>query len=249
MGPPMTRPLSCALGALLCLTLLGPIPASAQEQVDVEIVFLADASNSIDAAEIRFQRQGYAEALQHPEVLSAIAKGATQTIAVSFIEWGSAGSQDVVVPWTIIDGAGSAAVFAQALLAAPRRALGSNAIGEAIAVAQAQIEGNAIEGFRKVIDLSADSANSWSGISIAQARANALAAGIIINGLAVLCRDDDCSGRPVSYDLEKAFADTIIGGPGSFVVPADDARSFAAAVRRKLILELADGTPPRTTLR
>jgi CelD/BcsL family acetyltransferase involved in cellulose biosynthesis len=224
-------------------------PARAQEQVDVEIVFLADASNSIDAAEIRFQRQGYAEALQHPEVLSAIAKGATQKIAVSFIEWGSTGSQDVVVPWMVIDGAGSAAVFAQALLAAPRRAFGSNAIGEAIAVAQAQIEGNVIEGFRKVIDLSADSANSWSGISIAQARANALAAGIIINGLAVLCREDDCSGRPVSYDLEKAFADTIIGGPGSFVVPADDARSFAAAVRRKLILELADGAPPRTMLR
>ncbi len=77
------------------------------------------------------------------------------------------------------------------------------------------------------------------------ARQNAIDAGIIINGLAVLCRA--CSGRPVSYDLERAFAETIIGGPGSFIITADGRDQFAAAVRRKLILELAarDSGGPR----
>jgi hypothetical protein len=37
-------------------------PARAEE-VDLELVLLADASGSIDINEIRFQRQGYAEAL------------------------------------------------------------------------------------------------------------------------------------------------------------------------------------------
>jgi hypothetical protein len=69
------------------------------------------------------------------------------------------------------------------------------------------------------------------------ARQIAIDAGIIINGLAVLCRS--CSGRPVSYNLERAFAETIIGGPGSFIITADGRDQFAAAVRRKLILELA----------
>ena len=70
------------------------------------------------------------------------------------------------------------------------------------------------------------------------ARAHALAAGIVINGLAILCRE--CiSGRPVRYDLELAFEQLIVGGPGSFVVTADGSRSFAQAVRRKLILEIA----------
>lgn len=233
-----------ARATLICLmlfqiTVVGSLSATARQAVDVELVFLADASNSIDNAEIRFQRQGYASAIVHRDVLSAIAKGDLRRIAVTFIEWGDEVDQDVVVPWTIISGRASAEAFAKALLAAPRKAYGSNAIGAAIATAQAQIEGNGLDRHRKVIDLSADSANNWSGIPIADARAKAIAAGIVINGLAVLCRADDCSGRPVSYDLEKAFATRIIGGPGSFVVTADSAKSFADAVRRKLILELA----------
>ena len=68
-------------------------------------------------------------------------------------------------------------------------------------------------------------------------RAAVLAAEIVINGLAILCRN--CSGRPVSYDLEAAFAQRIIAGPGSFVVTADGNASFAEAVRKKLLLEIA----------
>jgi Protein of unknown function (DUF1194) len=64
----------------------------------------------------------------------------------------------------------------------------------------------------------------------------------VINGLAILCRARECSGRPVPYDLEAAFADTIIGGPASFVVTADGADRFAEAVHRKLLLEIA-GAP------
>lgn len=234
-----TLPSLSRLFGLACALLLFSYAVRAAENVDVELVFLADASLSIDDAEIRFQRQGYAEALTHPDVLSAIRKGATGKIAVSFVEWADDLSQDVVVPWMVIDGAASAQRFADILLDAPRKAYGSNAIGAAIAAAHAAIEGNAYQGLRRIIDLSADSANNWYGIPIAEARAAALAAGIIINGLAVLCRDDECSGRPVVYDLEKAFADEIIGGPGSFVVTADTPDSFALAVRRKLILELA----------
>jgi hypothetical protein len=213
--------------------------ARAAEKVDVELVFLADASYSIDDGELTFQRRGYADALTHPDVLAAIERGGLQRIAVTFIEWADELSQDVVVPWMAIRDAASAQRFAAKLMAAPRNAYGSNAIGAALDKARREIEGNAYEGVRKVIDLSADSANNWNGISIEDARARALAAGMTINGLAVLCREENCGGRPVDYNLEKAFAGTIIGGPGSFVVTADEPKSFAAAVRRKLILELA----------
>ncbi len=216
-------------------------PAGAAETVDLELVLLADASGSIDAGEIAFQRQGYASAITHPAVLGAVAEGYEQRIAVTYIEWGSVASQEVVVPWTIIDGPKSAADFAQALLTTPRRAFGRNAIGSAIAAAQTLIETNPIQGHRRVIDVSADSANSWGGIPIAEARSRALAADIVINGLAILCRT--CSGRPNSYDLEDAFAKTIIGGPASFVVRADGDERFAEAVRRKLLLEIAGILP------
>jgi hypothetical protein len=209
------------------------------QTVDLELVLLADASGSIDDGEIRFQRQGYAQAITHPEVLAAIAGGFNQRIAVTYVEWGDFTSQEVVVPWRIIDGAASAHAFADELLSVPRKAHGRNAIGSAIAVGQGLIEGNAVDGLRKVIDVSADSAYSWGGVPLPLARRAALSAGIVINGLAILCRDQDCGGRPVSDDVEGAFAREIIGGPASFVITADGRGRFAEAVRKKLILEIA----------
>ena len=216
------------------------VSALAADEVDLELVLLADASRSIDNAEILFQRQGYADAITHPDVLGAIAQGFRQRIAVTYVEWGDETSQEVVVPWTLIDGKDTARDFAAALLEAPRVAFGPNAIGSALAAAEALIEGNDIDAFRRVIDFSGDSANSFGGIPVSIARESALSADIVINGLAILCREDDCSGRPNLYDLEEAFARTIIGGPGSFVVTVDGPSSFADAVRRKLILEIAD---------
>lgn len=236
--------------AAVTAVLVGTLGAgtAAAERVDLELVLLADASRSIDEAELRFQRQHYAAAITHPQVLDAIAQGFDRRIAVTYVEWGEADSQDVVVPWTIIDGKDSAGAFANALLEAPRRAFGPNAIGNALAVGHSLIESNEIEGYRKVIDFSGDSAYTFGGVPIEAARSAALAADIVINGLAILCRAPECSGRPVGYDLEAAFADRIIGGPASFVVTADGAEPFAEAVRRKLLLEIAgppDARGPR----
>ena len=233
-----TGPMRKLALALLTLGILAsPLRA---ETVDLELVLLADASGSIDDTEIAFQREGYARAITDPSILSAITGGMEQRIAITYVEWGAVASQDVVVPWKVIASEADAKAFADALLAAPRKAHGRNAIGNAIAVGQALIDGNKIDGTRKVIDLSADSAFSWGGVPVELARMNALNAGITINGLAILCRD--ClSGRPVGYDLEKAFAETIIGGPGSFVVTAESRTAFADAVRRKLLLEIAGG--------
>lgn len=229
--------------AVLVALVLGFFPVeaatAAELEVDVELVFLADASRSIDDEEIRFQRQGYAAAITHPEVLNAIAGGLLGRVAVIYVEWGDEISQAVVAPWTVIDGAKSAKAFAARLLATPRQASGINAIGSALAVGHGLILANQFEGLRKVIDFSADSAFSWGGVPIAEARAAALADGITINGLAILCRRTDCSGRPVDYDLEEAFEALITGGPGNFVITADGPERFAKAVRRKLILELA----------
>ena len=216
------------------------------EPVDLELVLLADASGSIDDREIFFQRQGYADAITDPDVLAAIALGHDGKIAVTYVEWGDSSSQEVVVPWTIIDGHESASRFAEVLMSTPRLAYGRNAIGTAIAYAHLLIESNTINGFRRVIDFSGDSANNWNGIPIEVARQAAIAADIVINGLAILCRD--CSGRPGYYDLEEAYRRDIIGGPAAFVVTADDMQSFATAVRKKLLLEVA-GVPDEETFR
>lgn len=231
------------LGIVALLMLMLTAPVRAQETVDLELVLLSDASGSIDQAEIAFQREGYAAALTDPEVLKAMTGGWYGKVAITFVEWGDFMHQDVVVPWTVIAGEEDAAAFAAALRAAPRRAYGSNAIGSALQKGYDLIEGNDIRGLRRVIDFSGDSAYNFNGPSVAAVRAEILAAGITINGLAILCRAAECSGRPVGYDLEQAYEDEITGGPGSFVITADSRETFAAAVRRKLILEIAGLKP------
>lgn len=232
---PILRPL-----ALLAVLLAGS-PAAAEMRVDLELVLLADASRSIDDREIAFQRQGYAKAITDPAVVAAITDTRLGRIALAYVEWAEHGGHDIVVDWRVIDGPEAARAFARALGPAPRRARGSNAIGSALQFARRMIVENDIAGMRRVIDFSGDSANSWSGPPVASARSEVLEAGITINALAVLCRD--CSGRPVSYDLETAYETGIVGGPGAFVITADSAETFAEAVRRKLILEIAGRAP------
>ena len=227
------------LTALALMGLAAATPAGAAERVDLELVLLADASRSIDDEELRLQHEGYAAAIAHRDVPGAITSGIHRRIAVTYVEWADETSQDVVVPWTIIEGPGSAAAFIARLRAAPGSAVGSNAIGNAIAAGHALIASNDIEGTRRIIDFSGDSAYSFGGVPVDQARALALAEGIVINALAILCRVPGCSGRPIGYDLEEAYRQLIIGGPGTFVVTADGKRSFAEAVLRKLLLEVA----------
>ncbi len=220
----------------VALSLLLATPAAAQE-VDVELVLLADTTGSIDDAEAFFQRQGYATAITDPRVLTAIDSTLTGTIAVTYVEWAGPSSQVVVVPWTVIDGPEAAERFAANLMVPPRLAFGSNAIGAALLAGRDLIEGNEIEGLRKVIDFSGDSANNRAGPPVAEARATVLAAGITINALAIYC--DGCSGPAGSGDVGARFEGEIIGGPGAFVVQTRGTASFVEAVIRKLVLEIA----------
>lgn len=223
---------------LLMALLLWAGIARAQD-TDLELVLLADASGSIDQREILFQRQGYAEAITDPEVLAAIANTAYGNIAVTYVEW--AANQAVVADWRLIDGPSSARAFADELMAKPRQAYGRNAIGAALLEALRLMDTNEFDGWRRVIDFSGDSVNSYSGPPIAVAREKVLAAGVTINALPILRPDDP---RRAHGGLEALYAERIIGGTGAFVVTAENRASFAEAVKRKLILEIS-GTVPR----
>lgn len=219
---------------IFCLVLLFWAGAVRAQDTDLELVLLADASGSIDQREILFQRQGYAEAITDPEVLAAIANTAYGSIAVTYVEW--AANQAVVADWTLIDGPESARVFADELISKPRQAYGRNAIGAALVEALRLMDTNDFDGWRRVIDFSGDSVNSYSGPPIAEARAQVLAAGVTINALPILRPNDP--GR-AHGGLEALYAERIIGGPGAFVVTAESRASFADAVKRKLILEIS----------
>ncbi len=219
---------------LSILFALLPLPAL-PEEMELELVLLADASGSITEAEIEFQRQGYADAITDPRVLSAIRNSAYGAIAVTYVEW--AANTAVVIDWTRIDGMESAKAFSEALIVPPRQAYGRNAIGTALLDGKRLIERNEFEGWRKVIDFSGDSPNSYSGPSISSTRNEVVSAGITINGLPILCRFCD---TPARYpNLAEIYEERIIGGIGAFVVTATSGDDLAEAIRRKLILEIS----------
>ena len=206
-------------------------PLHAQE-VDLELVLLADASGSITQDEIDFQRESTATALTDPAVIKAIQNTLTGSIAVTYVEW--AANQATVVGWTVIDSPETAEAFAADLLGPPRLATGRNAIGDALLEGRRLIEANTIASLRQVIDFSGDSTGNFSGAGIEDARDAVVASGIVINGLPILNGPDD----PLLQEYEAH----IIGGPGAFAIPALGRQDFVSALRRKLILEIA-GTP------
>ena len=213
--------------------------ASAQKKtgVDLELAFVVDASGSIDDEETRLQRQGYADAMVHPRVLGAISSGFLRSVAVSYIEFAGPGCTRISVPWVRIDGANSAKAFGAAILAQERMFCpGGNAISEAVAVAANAIEKNGFLGTRRVIDVSGDGPNTV-GESIEIVRNFAVGLGITINGLVI--------ERPSYPDLDEYYRQAIIGGPGSFVIKAETRKTFAQAILKKIILEIAGLTPKR----
>ncbi|MBL0406124.1 DUF1194 domain-containing protein [Microvirga aerilata] len=225
-----------ALRSLLALSLL---TASAQaESVDLELVFAADGSGSIDTEELRLQRKGWADALTSQDVLNGIKDGPVGAIAVAYMEWGGPSSQVLIVDWHVIRDGASAKVFADKLIAAPRGATGYNSISNAIDFSVRLVEGNAHEGTRKVIDVSGDGPN-MNGRPLEQARADALAKGFTINALAIRRPGSGRPGGPGGMSLEDYYGQNVIGGPGSFVEIADETRPFAIAARRKLLTEIA----------
>jgi len=218
--------------------LTSPAEAQRKTSVDLELSFVVDASGSIDQEEMQLQRQGYANALVNPDVLKAIDSGFLRSIAVSYIEFAADGCIWQWLNWVKISDRASAAAAGAKIVAAPREfCSGGNAIGDAVAFATKSTLENSFDGTRKVIDVSGDGPDTTGLIAVEDARADALAKGFTMNGLVI--------ERPAMPDLPEYYKRSITGGPRSFVIQAKDRRSFADAIVKKLILEIADRMPDR----
>ncbi len=224
------------LFAALLLT-LAALPAAAETEVDVELVLAVDVSRSMSPRELEIQRRGYAEALVSDEVLSAIADGFIGRIALTYVEWAGSGSTRVVVDWTLVANRADAERVAAALMAHRSTGLRRTSISGGIDTAAAMFDGNGFTAFRQVIDVSGDGPNNH-GAPVLPARDAALAQGIVINGLPLMTTDGYGSMWHLE-DLDIYYLNCVIGGPGAFVIPVRDWDAFPAAVRRKLVLEIA----------
>ena len=229
-----------ALSLVLFLAMTGR-PAGALP-VDLELLLGVDVSGSIDEEEARLQREGYIAAFRHPMIMDAIRSGFLGRIAVSYYEWAGFGHMKIIAGWTLIDDRESALAFADKLTEIPPETARRTAISEAIEFAIGYFDDNEIAGKRRVVDISGDGPNNW-GPLVTGARDQAVAAGITINGLPIVNDRPSPFGWPTFSDLDLYYRDCVIGGQGAFMVVANDFHDFAAAVLKKLVLEIAGLQP------
>ena len=244
----MRGPVWLALVMAACLALLGQAEtAGAEQPVDLELVLAVDVSGSVDVEEAELQRQGYVSALSDDRVMEAIKSGIIGSIAVAFVEWADPYTRTKLAEWTHIYDADSARAFARALDAAPRTHGRYTSISGAIDFAMPLFSDNGFEGTRRVIDVSGDGPNNTGGL-VTGPRDRAIEAGFAINGLPIVNDRPGPWGRPPMRDLYLYYQNCVIGGPRAFIVVAKGFESFAIAIRRKLLIEIA-GLDPAAVIR
>jgi hypothetical protein len=228
------HPLGIALILLVGLILM-PARGRAAE-VDLALVLAVDISNSMDPDEQELQRLGFVEAFRSPLVHDAIRKGMLGRVAVTYMEWAGARVQYVVAPWTEIEAAEDALSFADQLARAPIRRGPRTSISGAIDFSVGLLAQRQGDAMRQVIDVSGDGANN-QGRAVTEARDDAVAKGITINGLPLMLKRS--TGAWDVENVDEHYRDCVIGGPGAFMIPVRHRAQFAEAIKTKIIREIA----------
>ena len=232
-----------SLAAAFALTSVAGTAGAQVIDVDLELVLAVDVSRSMDYDEQKLQRDGYVAAFRHPEVIQAIGSGLVGKIAVTYMEWAGPYHQQVLVPWTIIGNAAEAEAFAARLSAEPILRETGTSISSGLAVAASQFGKANVRSVRQAIDVSGDGPNNM-GLPVVPVRDELIEQGITINGLPIVLKSASAFSMFNIANLDVYYEDCVIGGPGAFMITVDDLQRFAAAIRRKLVLEIA-GLPAR----
>ena len=233
------------LGLMLAAASLASGAARADVEVDLALVIAVDISYAMDPDELTLQRQGFAEAFRAPVVQEAIRGGALGRVAVVYMEWAGAWDQRVMVPWTVIETPHDAMGFADKVAAVPVRRAQRTSISGAIDAGMKLLAQSGVDATRRVIDVSGDGANN-QGRPVTAARDDAVAQGIVINGIPVMLKRPGYLDIP---DLDIYYRDCVIGGPGHFMEPARSREHFQQAIRTKIIREIADLAPAQPLIR
>ena len=212
------------LRPLLILATLGlatPAPAC-----DTALLLAVDVSGSIDPHEYLLETGGLADAIQSPEIATALVEG---QVSLALMHWSGVGHEKLSLPWQRMTTPADVAQFANAIRAIPRpNEYSDTAIAEAILFSIKQFA--AVPDCRQsVIDVSGDGReNATNGLP--DARLKAATDGITVNAVAI--ESDDTTTALTDY-----FRGRVIT-PGGFVVTAKGVPDFPRAIREKLLREL-----------
>lgn len=219
-----------AFTVLIAMSAVGGIaPASA---ASLALVLAVDVSESVSAERYRLQHDGIAGAFERPELINAIS-ATPGGIEALVLEWSDPWRIATTVDWTKIRDAAGAARFAGAVRASQRTSHGLTAIGAALQAAGEALDRVPEPAAHNVIDVSGDGMANF-GPPPAEVRDQLVARGVTINGLAILTEEPW---------LAEYYRQNVIGGTAGFCLVAENMDSFAEAMLKKLVQEVAGGAP------
>lgn len=239
--------LIASLAAVTIAAAVGP------EEVDTALIVAIDVSNSVDEERYRLQMEGIAQALEDPGVIQAIVGGAKGGILFSLVTW--ADQVTVNLPWTHIASEADAKAAAMKVRTLPRQSGEFTCMAHMMRIVSDKIVPQIPSKAAKVVlDISGDGRdNCNSKEPIEQVRDELVKYGVTVNGLPILVGEGPemvTPGAPSAQSylpekqqadpLEEWFRESVKGGPGSFVLPANGYADFGRAIRQKFVLEVSD---------
>jgi Ca-activated chloride channel homolog len=211
----------CVLVILLALLFARPLAAC-----ETALLLAVDVSSSISPTEYEIQMQGLADALGDPRIVAALVDGQSR---LALVHWSGQTHQRLTLRWQSIQRVEDVKDFAATIRQIKRPQLRSvTAIGQAIRFSLTQFAEVADCG-RAIIDISGDGEENenWS---LPEARNEAIAAGVMINAIAIELGDAD-------FRLTDYFRRFVIT-PGGFVITATGVDDYPRAIRAKLLREI-----------
>jgi hypothetical protein len=145
---------------------------------------------------------------------------------IALVVWSSTGRHDQLALWTLIDGMPTAYQFAEKLLQAPQ---GFTSRSGAIDLAQQILAVCGYAADSQVIEVSGDGTNN-DRRPITEARDEAIAAGIAIDGLPIVRSEPD---------IATYYSRNVIGGEAAFITVAKGISGFHTTELEKFVTEIA----------
>lgn len=204
---------------------------------DLALVLAMDASSSVNSDEYALQMKGMASALLDREVTQAILSLGGMYMAA--FEWNGIRNQKLLFDWTQLNSEADIFGLAERLAKHQRNSEKSpTALGSALGYAHRLFARLPKRCLRQVIDVSGDGLNN-DGITPDKVYALWDFSNITVNGLVI--KGTDPLHDNIHQDVDDYYRQEVLKGNASFLVIAENFKSFEEAMKRKLLMEITPG--------
>ena len=222
-------------GAAMAFLFATALYQPARADVDVALIVAVDVSQTIDETRYRLQMEGIAAALEDPDVIGKILGGAHASMQFTMLTWTD--RENIIIPWTRIANEAQAREIAARIRHVPQPPADFTCLTHMMRKVADKIATQIPEkADRIVLDISGDQRENCNPLeATTSVRDELVGQGVVINGLPILEGEEGPT-------LEDWYRENVMGGPGSFVLPAHGYEDFGRAIRRKFIIEISDAS-------